>query len=67
VIEAVRRNDASRWQAQLRAKADVECADSNGNTCAANSAALNYDVAARMSLLAAGAKVNAKNAADATA
>ncbi|MEO7412196.1 MAG: ankyrin repeat domain-containing protein, partial [Opitutaceae bacterium] len=65
LLEAVRRNDAAKWQALLAAKADLSLADTDGNT-ALHHAALNHDLAAVQAFVAAGAKVDAKNAADAT-
>lgn len=65
LVEAVRVRTAPAWQALLQQKADVNARDDAGNT-ALHHAALNHDLAAVTALLAAGAEVDARNAAEAT-
>src|SRR5437868_1733421 len=65
LLRAVRRKEATAWQALLKTKADVAGRDADGNT-ALHLAALNQDFDAVRALLAAGAEVDAKNTADAT-
>ncbi len=63
--QAVYRGETAAWRALLQQKADVNAPDSAGNT-ALHFAALNHDLAAVTALLAAGATVDARNAAQAT-
>ncbi len=66
LIRAVQVRATAEWQTLLQNKADVKARDAAGNT-ALHLAALNHDLAAVEALLAAGAEVDAKNSAEATA